>query len=37
MGELTEVARLVTFLASDGAGFVNGQAIAATGGLDWAP
>jgi 3-oxoacyl-[acyl-carrier protein] reductase len=37
MGELGEVAKLVTFLASDGAGFINGQAIAATGGLDWAP
>jgi NAD(P)-dependent dehydrogenase (short-subunit alcohol dehydrogenase family) len=37
MGELNEVARLTTFLASDGASFINGQAIAATGGLDWAP
>jgi len=37
MGRLSEVAKLVTFLASDGAGFINGQAIAATGGLDWAP
>jgi len=37
MGELDEVARLVTFLASGAAAFVNGQAIAATGGLDWAP
>lgn len=37
MGALDEVAKLVTFLASGGAGFVNGQAIAATGGLDWAP
>jgi NAD(P)-dependent dehydrogenase (short-subunit alcohol dehydrogenase family) len=37
MGELGEVAKLITFLASDGAGFINGQAIAATGGLDWAP
>jgi NAD(P)-dependent dehydrogenase (short-subunit alcohol dehydrogenase family) len=37
MGELGEVARLITFLASDGASFINGQAIAATGGLDWAP
>jgi len=37
MGDLGEVARLITFLASDGSGFINGQAIAATGGLDWAP
>jgi NAD(P)-dependent dehydrogenase (short-subunit alcohol dehydrogenase family) len=37
LGELEEVSKLVVFLASDGAGFVNGQSIAATGGLDWAP
>jgi 3-oxoacyl-[acyl-carrier protein] reductase len=36
MGELGEIARVVAFLASDGAGFVNGQAIPVTGGLDWA-
>ena len=37
LGELGEISKLVVFLASDGAGFVNGQTIAATGGLDWAP
>jgi NAD(P)-dependent dehydrogenase (short-subunit alcohol dehydrogenase family) len=37
MGELSEVAKLAMFLASEGASFVNGQAIPVTGGLDWAP
>jgi NAD(P)-dependent dehydrogenase (short-subunit alcohol dehydrogenase family) len=37
LGTLDELSRLVTFLASDGAGFVNGQEIAVHGGLDWAP
>ncbi|NUQ72530.1 MAG: SDR family oxidoreductase [Polyangiaceae bacterium] len=37
MGELPEVAKVVLFLASDGASYVNGQAISITGGLDWAP
>jgi NAD(P)-dependent dehydrogenase (short-subunit alcohol dehydrogenase family) len=37
LGELDEVSKLVVFLASGAAGFVNGQSIAATGGLDWAP
>jgi len=37
MGELKEVAKTTTFLASEGASFVNGQAIAVNGGLDWAP
>lgn len=37
MGELQEIAKTATFLASEGAGFVNGQAIAVNGGLDWAP
>jgi NAD(P)-dependent dehydrogenase (short-subunit alcohol dehydrogenase family) len=37
MGELSEIARFVTFLATDGAGYLNGQAIALNGGLDWAP
>lgn len=37
LGEVSELSKVVVFLASDGAGFVNGQSIAATGGLDWAP
>jgi NAD(P)-dependent dehydrogenase (short-subunit alcohol dehydrogenase family) len=37
MGDLKEVAKTATFLASEGAAFVNGQAIAVNGGLDWAP
>ncbi|HYR59143.1 MAG TPA: SDR family oxidoreductase, partial [Chthoniobacteraceae bacterium] len=37
LGEPEEVARLVGFLASEGAGFINGQAINIDGGLDWAP
>jgi 3-oxoacyl-[acyl-carrier protein] reductase len=37
MGELQEVARTATFLASQSAGFINGQALAVNGGLDWAP
>jgi NAD(P)-dependent dehydrogenase (short-subunit alcohol dehydrogenase family) len=37
MGELQEVARTTTFLAGHGAAFINGQAIAVNGGLDWAP
>lgn len=37
LGELSEVAKVVTFLASDGAGFINGTAIDITGGLEWAP
>ena len=36
-GELREVAHTVMFLASEGASFINGQAIPVTGGLDWAP
>jgi NAD(P)-dependent dehydrogenase (short-subunit alcohol dehydrogenase family) len=35
MGDLSEISRVVTFLASDGAGFINGQTIPVTGGLDW--
>lgn len=36
-GKLQEVAHAVMFLASEGASFINGQAIPVTGGLDWAP
>jgi NAD(P)-dependent dehydrogenase (short-subunit alcohol dehydrogenase family) len=36
-GELKEVVHAVMFLASEGASFINGQAIPVTGGLDWAP
>ncbi len=37
MGHLSEVASVVMFLLSDGASYVNGESIAVTGGLDWAP
>jgi NAD(P)-dependent dehydrogenase (short-subunit alcohol dehydrogenase family) len=37
LGTLDELSQLVTFLASEGAGFINGQEIAVHGGLDWAP
>jgi NAD(P)-dependent dehydrogenase (short-subunit alcohol dehydrogenase family) len=37
MGKLDELSRVVTFLASDGAAFINGQVISVDGGLDWAP
>jgi NAD(P)-dependent dehydrogenase (short-subunit alcohol dehydrogenase family) len=36
LGELPEIADLVTFLASPGAAFINGQDIRVNGGLDWA-
>ncbi len=35
MGEIGELAKTVTFLASEGGGFINGQVIHVTGGLDW--
>jgi NAD(P)-dependent dehydrogenase (short-subunit alcohol dehydrogenase family) len=37
VGGVDEVASVVLFLASDAASYVNGQAIAVNGGLDWAP
>jgi NAD(P)-dependent dehydrogenase (short-subunit alcohol dehydrogenase family) len=37
MGQLNELSKVITFLASDGAAFINGQAIPVNGGLDWAP
>lgn len=37
LGSAKEVASLVLFLASEAAGFINGQAIEINGGLDWAP
>ena len=36
-GQLSEISKVITFLASDGAAFINGQAIPVNGGLDWAP
>lgn len=37
MGELSEVAKVVLFLASEAASYVNGESLSITGGLDWAP
>jgi NAD(P)-dependent dehydrogenase (short-subunit alcohol dehydrogenase family) len=37
VGDLGEVSKVVMFLASAAASFVNGQALGVTGGLDWAP
>ncbi len=35
MGHIDELAAVVTFLAGPGGGFINGQVIPVTGGLDW--
>jgi NAD(P)-dependent dehydrogenase (short-subunit alcohol dehydrogenase family) len=35
IGSVAEVGAAVQFLASDGAGFINGQEIGLTGGMDW--
>ena len=37
VGQPSEVAKVVMFLASDGATYINGEHIQVTGGLDWAP
>lgn len=37
IGDPAEVAKVVLFLASEGASYVNGTTIDVTGGLDWAP
>jgi 3-oxoacyl-[acyl-carrier protein] reductase len=37
VGQVDEVSGVVLFLASDAASYINGQAIAVNGGLDWAP
>ena len=37
VGEVAEVAELVTYLATPGAAFINGQELRVNGGLGWAP
>lgn len=37
MGRLDEIAKVVAFLVSDGASYVNGESISISGGLEWAP
>lgn len=37
MGELNEISQAVLYLASDAAGFINGETISLMGGLTWAP
>jgi NAD(P)-dependent dehydrogenase (short-subunit alcohol dehydrogenase family) len=36
MGDIAEIGAAIQFLSSDAAGFINGQEIGLTGGLDWA-
>lgn len=35
MGDIREIAKVVTFLAGPGGGFINGEVINVTGGLNW--
>jgi NAD(P)-dependent dehydrogenase (short-subunit alcohol dehydrogenase family) len=37
LGDVSELAELVTFLASSAAGYINGQELRVDGGLGWAP
>lgn len=37
LGHLDELAKTICFLISDAAGFINGDELRVTGGLDWAP
>jgi NAD(P)-dependent dehydrogenase (short-subunit alcohol dehydrogenase family) len=37
IGDLDELVQTVLFLGSEAASFINGQSLAVTGGLDWAP
>ena len=36
-GQLDELAKTMCFMIGDSAGFINGDEIRVTGGLDWAP
>lgn len=37
LGSLDELARTICFLLSDGGGYINGEVLRVSGGLDWAP
>ena len=37
LGELDELAKTMLFLLSDGAGYINGETVRVSGGLNWAP